>query len=217
MAEHDSSTPPNDAGADVVAVPADRASAVPVSLANRLLRAEWETLSTEEREVIEAVLTRVSSSKLVSRDVNKVILESRTVGERLADQIAAFGGSWTFILLFLAFLAFWTLLNTTILGPRHDAFDPYPFIFLNLLLSMIAALQAPVIMMSQNRAAKRDRIEAKNDYQVNLKAELEIRELHDKLDGLRDAQWAELVRMQHDQIQLLERLLTGDRGTRAIE
>ncbi len=78
---------------------------------------------------------------------------------------------------------------------------------------MVAALQAPVIMMSQNRAAKRDRIEAKNDYQVNLKAELEIRELHDKLDALRAAQWTELVRMQHDQIRLLERVLTGERGS----
>jgi uncharacterized membrane protein len=96
------------------------------------------------------------------------------------------------------------VLNTEILGPRHDAFDPYPYVFLNLILSMIAALQAPVIRMSQNRAAARDRLDAKNDYAVNLKAELEIRELHDKLDGLREAQWAELVRLQQEQLRLLE-------------
>ncbi|MEP7381922.1 MAG: DUF1003 domain-containing protein [Gemmatimonadota bacterium] len=212
MRKDDPSIPLDEGNAKPAA--AERAhETTPGSLAKRMLRAEWGALSTDERAIIEAVLTRVTSGKVVARDINKELRESRTLGERWSDQIANFGGSWTFILLFLGFLAFWTLLNTEILGPRHDAFDPYPFIFLNLLLSMVAALQAPVIMMSQNRAAKRDRIEAKNDYQVNLKAELEIRELHDKLDALREAQWTELVRMQHDQIRLLERVLTGERGS----
>ena len=101
-------------------------------------------------------------------------------GERIADKIAKLGGSWTFILLFLGFLTVWVAMNVWLLG--RDAFDPYPFIFLNLVLSMIAAIQAPVIMMSQNRQSQRDRLEAAHDYQVNLKAEIEIMALHEKLD-----------------------------------
>ena len=128
-------------------------------------------------------------------------------GDRMADRIAAFGGSWTFTLLFLAALAVWTLGNTELLGPRRAAFDPYPYVFLNLILSMLAALQAPVIMMSQNRAADRDRLNAATDYRVNVRAEHEVRRLHAKLDALRDAQWAELVRMQHEQITLLTELV----------
>lgn len=177
-----------------------------------MLLAEWDQLSGEERGVIAAVLARAKPHRIVARDVNKELRESRTLGERVSDSLAEFGGSWTFILLFIGFLAAWTAVNTLLLGPRNEAFDPYPFIFLNLLLSMIAALQAPVIMMSQNRAAKRDRLEAKNDYDVNLKAELEIRELHEKLDTLREAQWAELVRMQQDQIRLLQALLKDASG-----
>jgi uncharacterized membrane protein len=104
----------------------------------------------------------------------------RTLGERMADRIAAFGGSWTFILLFLAVLAVWTLGNTELLGPRRAAFDPYPYVFLNLILSMLTALQAPVIMMSQNRGAERDRLNAATDYRVNVRAEHEVRRLHEK-------------------------------------
>jgi uncharacterized membrane protein len=128
-------------------------------------------------------------------------------GERMADRIAAFGGSWTFILLFLFALAVWTFGNTVLLGPRGTAFDPYPYVFLNLILSMVAALQAPVIMMSQNRATVSDRRSATIDYHVNVRAEREVRRLHEKLDALRDAQWAELVHMQHQQITLLTELL----------
>lgn len=187
------------------------------ALAKRLLRTQWDRLSAAERTVIDSVLQRIAGDRLVARDTNREFQESRTFGERLSDQIASFGGSWTFILIFLGFLALWAFLNTAILGPRSDAFDPYPYIFLNLLLSMLAALQAPLIMMSQNRAAQRDRIEAKSDYEVNLKAELEIRELHEKLDRLRESQWAELVTMQRAQIGFLEQLLrenaTGVRTT----
>ena len=182
------------------------------ALAKRLLRSQWDTLTANERTVIEGVLHRMSRAEIISRDTNDEYHESRSFGERMSDTIASFGGSWTFILLFIAFLITWAVLNTAILGPRRDAFDPYPYIFLNLLLSMVAALQAPLIMMSQNRAAQRDRIEAKNDYVVNLKAELEIRELHEKLDLLRESQWAELVQMQREQIRLLEGLLTGASG-----
>lgn len=194
-------------------VPRDHANIVgtptttPEALAKRMLRAKWAELSPSERGVIDGVLRRIAEDEAVSQDTNREFTESRTIGERLADAIAAFGGSWTFILIFLSFLLAWALLNTEVLGPRNDAFDPYPYVFLNLLLSMIAALQAPVIMMSQNRAGARDRMEAKNDYEVNLKSEVQIRALHDKLDQLRESQWAELVRMQQEQIRLLEALL----------
>lgn len=187
--------------------PAHHGGGIRGSLARRILRAEWELLSEEERAVIERVAARIAPDRVVARDINRELSESRSLGERVSDNIASFGGSWTFILIFIAFLIVWTIANTVIQSARKEALDPYPFIFLNLLLSMIAALQAPVIMMSQNRAAKRDRLAAKNDYEVNLKAELEIRELHEKLDVLREAEWAELVRMQQDQIRLLEQLI----------
>lgn len=172
----------------------------PAELAKRVLRREWDHLTAQERRVIEAIQHRVA----VSRDPSSDTLDDRTLGQRLADGIASFGGSWTFILIFLAFLAVWTTANSL---ARSGAFDPYPFIFLNLLLSMIAALQAPLILMSQNRQAARDRAQAQADYEVNLKAEIEIRNLHDKLDTLRESQWADLVAMQRDQIEKLERLL----------
>jgi uncharacterized membrane protein len=135
---------------------------------------------------------------------------SEALGDRLADRIAAYGGSWTFIIVSIVVLIAWTLVNALVLAPRHRAFDPYPFVFLNLLLSMLAALQAPVIMMSQNRQAERDRRAAAQDFDVNERAESEIETLHDKLDELRETQWAELVRLQQEQIRLLNRLLDGE-------
>ena len=177
-------------------------------LARTALRREWSALSDVERRVLDAVRHRAT----VSHDPLARAQDRRTLGERLADRIAAFGGSWTFILLFLASLVGWAVLNTEILGPRHAAFDPYPYVFLNLMLSMLAALQAPIIMMSQNRQAAKDREQAAQDYEVNLKAEVEIRALHDKLDLLREAQWAELVRQQEEQIRLLQALLRERSG-----
>lgn len=165
----------------------------------------WEHLAARERRIVEAVLHR----KPVTRDTNQSFLDERTFGERMSDRIAAFGGSWPFILLFMAFLGGWMVLNTRVLGPRHEAFDPFPYILLNLILSTLAALQAPVIMMSQNRQAARDRLNAANDYEVNLKAEMEIRSLNEKLDILREADWAELVRLQQVQIQMLQDLLAA--------
>jgi uncharacterized membrane protein len=160
-------------------------------------------LGAAERRVMEYLLDQ----RRVARDINRELEENRRLGERVADRIAAFGGSWTFILLFLAVLVAWVVLNSLVLAHRGEAFDPYPYILLNLFLSMIAALQAPVIMMSQNRMAARDRLEAAHDYEVNLMAEVEIRTLHDKLDQLRDRDWASLVVQQREQIRLLERLL----------
>jgi uncharacterized membrane protein len=165
--------------------------------------ADWEAMSAEDRADLGAALRHAR----VARNAHSEYLATRTVGERVADRIASFGGSWTFILLFFGFLAAWTGLNTLLLAPRGAAFDPYPYIFLNLMLSMLAALQAPVIMMSQQRQTVRDRVEAQTDYEVNLKAEIEIRALHDKLDALREAQWGELVQLQHDQLALLRDLL----------
>lgn len=126
------------------------------------------------------VLAKAHERRIISTDVNAAIAAESSFGERLADGIARVGGSWSFILAFLAFLVVWTIINTVILFSR--AFDPYPFVFLNLILSMLAAIQAPIIMMSQNRQAERDRFEAAKDYEVNLKAELEVLSLHQKID-----------------------------------
>jgi uncharacterized membrane protein len=168
---------------------------------------DWNHLTPRERRIIEAVIHRGT----LARDVNQAFLDDRTFGQRMADRIAAFGGSWRFIGLFALFLAVWMTLNSLVLA-RHGAWDKYPYILLNLILSTLAALQAPVIMMSQNRQGERDRLNAANDYEVNLKAEVEIRGLHDKLDALREADWAELVRLQQVQIQMLQRLLADQAG-----
>lgn len=145
-------------------------------LANRWLSRTPRNLTDAEQRVLQSAIDR----KPVSRDTSK---EGGSPGQRLADAIARVGGSWTFILWFLALLVVWTIGNAFLLG--RETFDPYPFVFLNLVLSMLAALQAPVIMMSQNRQAERDRLDATHDYEVNLKAEIEIMALHEKLDELR--------------------------------
>jgi uncharacterized membrane protein len=172
---------------------------------------EWDQLSAAERRVLERVLDRTR----LSHDTNLEFAEQRTMGDRLADRIAAFGGSWTFILLFLALLNVWIVVNVTLARRHGPVFDPYPFILLNLVLSMLAALQAPVIMLSQNRQAAKDRLDAAHDYEVNLKAEIEIRTLHDKIDALRESDWATLVGMQQEQLRLLERLLAASAGNSA--
>ena len=158
-----------------------------------------------ERDVIESLREHeIVSASPAEKD------DERSFGERLSDRIAELGGSWAFIIGFGLFLMLWVVVNTLLLATRPP--DPYPFIFLNLILSCIAALQAPVIMMSQNRQAARDRQQAEQDYKINLKAELEIRYLHEKLDLLRERQWADLVQMQQRQIALLERLLKEARA-----
>ncbi|MCR6499655.1 DUF1003 domain-containing protein [Shinella sp. CPCC 101442] len=135
-----------------------------------------DQLDETEREV----LLHSREGRILSEDRNVAYQSKQSPGERVADAIARVGGSWTFIISFLVFLFIWTLANTILL--TKDAFDPYPFIFLNLVLSMLAALQAPIIMMSQNRQASRDRFEASKDYEVNLKAEIELMALHHKID-----------------------------------
>jgi uncharacterized membrane protein len=155
-------------------------------LAHRWLRPTAGGLGALEKRVLQSTIEQTA----ISKDINKTLDSHETFGERVADNIAKFGGSWTFILGFIAFLLLWTFANQWLFG--KDAFDPYPFIFLNLVLSMLAALQAPVIMMSQNRQTERDRVDASHDYEVNLKAELEIMALHEKLDELRHSQLLEL-------------------------
>jgi uncharacterized membrane protein len=151
------------------------------------------------------ILKHVAERTVVSRDISQEGAEKDTFGTWLADKVAEFGGSWTFIMIFVAFLLFWTGLNTFIL--LTGALDPYPFIFLNLLLSMVAALQAPIIMMSQNRQSAKDRLTAQHDYEVNLKAELEIMALHEKFDQLRNEQLAQMLAKHEEQIKLLTDLV----------
>ncbi|MBV8519465.1 MAG: DUF1003 domain-containing protein [Acidobacteria bacterium] len=141
----------------------------------------------------------------IARDTNREFDERLTFGQRVADRVATFGGSWTFIILFGCVLVAWIALNSWMLARR--AFDPFPYILLNLMLSMIAALQAPVIMMSQNRQAAKDRLDASHDYEVNLRAELEISALHEKWDHLLRHEWAQLLETQQKQLDLLTTLV----------
>lgn len=170
-------------------------------LSARWLGKAWEHATAAER----AVLTQMHRRERTARPPSGTGEDDRTFGERVADGVARLGGSWAFIGMFMLFLGAWVTTNVWLL--RAHPFDPYPFIFLNLLLSMLAALQAPVIMMSQNRHAERDREAAEHDYQVNLKAELEIMALHDKLDQLRVEQLEKILEAQSRQIALLQQLL----------
>ncbi len=149
------------------------------ALAHELLESGIATLTDRDKRII----ARIAKQHHITRNLNASLDESKTFGERVADLVARWGGSWTFIIWFFAFLAFWALFNSIWLA-TEARFDPYPYIFLNLLLSMLASIQAPLILMSQNRQAARDRAQASMDYEINLKAEMEILELHTKIDKL---------------------------------
>lgn len=155
-------------------------------LAQRLLDMDYDDIPDRERRVIERVAKRL----VISRHTDTEHAASLTFGDRVADKVATFGGSWTFLGLFSAVLAAWVIMNSVWLA---KGFDPYPYILLNLFLSMLAAVQAPIIMMSQNRHAARDRLRATHDYEVNLKAEIEIMALHEKLDEMRNKDIAALL------------------------
>lgn len=174
----------------------------------RFFRKSFEQLGHLEQNVVKTIFEGVR----ISKNTNKVFTDQMTFGQRIADKVASFGGSWTFILIFLSLLICWVTINSAFLNPSQ-VFDPYPYILLNLFLSMIAALQAPVIMMSQNRQAAKDRMDATHDYEVNLKAELEILELHHKMDSLRDEQWLQLVTLQNQQIAMLQELLQNSKSS----
>lgn len=170
--------------------------------ATRQLAGDLESQVRRLGEVERRVLAAILGHRVVSRDPDVTFDAGRTFGERVADRVAAFGGSWAFIGLFLAGMIAWMALN----GELHHPFDPYPYILLNLVLSCLAALQAPVIMMSQNRQASRDRLDARSDYEVNLRAEMEIIALHEKLDAARADGMAALVGHLADQAARLEAL-----------
>ncbi|MEO8398735.1 MAG: DUF1003 domain-containing protein [Ignavibacteriaceae bacterium] len=166
----------------------------------KLVQEENGDLSNLEMDVI----NKLAEHESISVNVEKEFEAKLTFGEKLSDIIASFGGSWKFIIIFGLIIFIWILVNTYFLLTK--SFDPYPFILLNLVLSCLAALQAPIIMMSQNRQEARDRSRAEHDYKINLKAELELRQLHQKVDHLLVQQWERMVEIQELQLELLEEL-----------
>jgi len=171
--------------------------------AEKLFRAKYEELTELEKHVAHHITKRTPISTNVIQELSKQL----TFGQKMADKVASFGGSWIFISIFMGVMVIWILLNSFILIKLNSSFDPYPYILLNLVLSMLAAVQAPIILMSQNRQAYKDRLSAEHDYEVNLKAELEIIGLHEKVDSLREKQWSELISIQQEQLRLLRQLL----------
>lgn len=169
---------------------------------------EIESLITEEDEHLQKLQGIVSQAiqeeELINNNLLNPPADMLSRGQRISDKVARFGGSWKFIITFMLTLFIWILYN--IFSPQKDNFDPYPFILLNLVLSCIAAIQAPIIMMSQNRQEEKDRKRAENDYLVNMKAELEIRSLHQKIDLLLQEQIKTLYEMQHKQLEMLKEL-----------
>ena len=165
------------------------------------LAEERSELTALEREAVR----KAALHETIAAHIDEEIARTITRGQRLADAVARVGGSWPFVSSFGLFIVVWMAINTWLL--RTGAFDPYPYILLNLVLSCLAAVQAPVIMMSQNRASARDRAQADQDYRVNLKAELEILGLHEKLDHLLHTRWENLIEMQETQLDLLRSLV----------
>jgi len=163
-----------------------------------LLQRERGELSSLDREVIDTM----AAGELISSNVAAEFEDRRSTGERLSDALARFGGSWTFISLFGVVIVVW--MGANVLAAAREPFDPYPFILLNLVLSCLAAIQAPIILMSQNRQTEKDRLASENDYQVNLKAELEIRHLHEKFDHLLNRQWQRLAEIQEIQVEIMQ-------------
>ncbi|MBT8338423.1 MAG: DUF1003 domain-containing protein [Desulfatitalea sp.] len=166
-----------------------------------LLSSDKGELSKLDRDVLESL----HQHELLTSNLNVEFDRKLTFGESLADKIAEFGGSWRFIVIFGTVIGLWIAVNSFVL--LHKPFDPYPFILLNLVLSCLAAIQAPLIMMSQNRQEAKDRLRAEHDYRINLKAELEIRHLHEKIDHLLSRQWERLVEIQQIQMELMTELL----------
>ena len=187
-------------------------SFVCVSCLNRIrtdfVRREMEKERGELSALEQEVVKSIHDNELVADDLNEQFDSTLTVGERVSDKVASFGGSWKFIILFFCVMAVWIVANSVYF--LWHPWDPYPFILFNLILSMLAAIQAPIIMMSQNRQEDRDRLRAENDYKVNLKAEIELRVLSEKMDQLLHNQWVRLLEIQQIQMEMLEDL-TGRR------
>ncbi len=191
-------------------LPADASICLPCL--NRFRTAHLRQLLEDEKGELSAleedVVRSLEEQESISQNVDAQFDRRLTVGERLSDHLAEFGGSWSFIILFACVMLGWIVMNTVLLF--RQPFDPYPFILLNLVLSCLAAIQAPIIMMSQNRQESKDRLRSEYDYRVNLKAELEIRLLHAKVDQLLTHQWQRLLEIQQLQIELMENL--AERG-----
>ncbi len=167
----------------------------------KILAEDKGALSSLEKQVIESL----ENQDILTENINKKFERKLSFGEIMADRVAKFGGSWRFILSFFSLLVAWMCINTFLVF--KEGFDPYPFILLNLVLSCLAAIQAPIIMMSQNRQAEKDRLQANEEYRTNLKAELEIQQLHSKLDLFMKKQWESLLELQKIQIELTEELI----------
>ena len=185
----------------------------------QLLRSEYVESALEDEKgelsrLDREVLTSMQEQETLAENLNLTFDRDLTLGQYVADKVADFGGSWPFIVFFFCVLAVWMAMNSSLL--LKQPFDPYPYILLNLVLSCLAAIQAPIIMMSQNRAEAKDRLRSEHDYQVNLKAELEIRHLHEKLDILLKHQWQKLLEVQQIQLDLMREIgstrqtLTGE-------
>lgn len=166
-----------------------------------ILKEESGSLTDLEHETLESI----KKGELIAENIEETFSQKRTFGQRLADKVADFGGSWIFISLFMVFIFIWLFINVYILVQKP--FDPYPFILLNLILSCIAAIQAPIIMMSQNRLEEKDRERSKHDYKVNLKAELEIRMLNEKIDHLILNQQQKLLEIQEIQVEMMKDII----------
>ncbi|MBI1307685.1 MAG: DUF1003 domain-containing protein [Bacteroidetes bacterium] len=170
-----------------------------------LITSENRELNHLEKEVLNAI----HNNEILSENIEPDLQESLTTGQKIADKIAAFGGSWTFIITFFSFLILWMLVNIFVLATKP--FDPYPFILLNLILSCLAAIQAPIIMMSQNRQEQKDRSRNEHDFKVNLKAELEIRLLNEKIDHMVIHQNKQLLEIQELQLDYLEQIVKNEK------
>ena len=175
----------------------------PEEVATKLLGLPYESLDERTKKVAQHVAGR----KHIARNTAQEYRAGSTLGQRAADTVTTFGGSWTFVGLFAVFMLLWVGLNTFLVMSHGRTFDPYPYILLNLFLSMLAAIQAPIILMSQNRQSDKDRLHAEYGYEVNLKSELEIMLLHEKLDLLSEKQWGEMLEMQKEQLRLLASLV----------
>ncbi|MDO8418156.1 MAG: DUF1003 domain-containing protein [Agitococcus sp.] len=175
----------------------------PHDFTEKVFGAPYKSLDERTQKVARHIAERTH----IARNTEQEFDAQTTLGQRAADAVAIFGGSWTFIGIFAAILIIWVVLNSFLLVNAHKVFDPYPYILLNLFLSMLASIQAPIILMSQNRQSEKDRLNAEHDYEVNLKAELEIMMLHEKMDLLRQEQWNELVAMQKEQLKILADLM----------
>ena len=165
-----------------------------------LLKKDKGELSSIEKRL----LKNLKEQETVAKNINIEFAEQRTFGEKLSDKLANFGGSWSFIIIFMSFFVVWMIINSISLFGKN--FDPYPYILLNLILSCLAAIQAPIIMMSQNRQEAKDRLRSRNDYIVNLKAELEIKNLNEKIDNLLIHQWQRLIEIQKLQMEIMNEI-----------